>query len=92
MTPNRLLGHSSGEITRATGLELGLQMKGSMKHCEGCGLGNNVNKEQVPRAKEVGHRMFMDINSIKYKSAEGLELPSLIYLLLTTVMQFYLSS
>ena len=75
MTLHQLLGHPSEEITRATGLKLGLQMKGAINHCEGCGLGKmrqkNMNKEQVPRTKEVGDRIFMDISSIKYKSAGG---------------------
>ena len=50
-------------------------MKETIKHCEGCGLGKmkqkNANKENVPRAKQVGERMFTDITSIKHKSAEG---------------------
>ncbi len=75
MTLHQLLGHPSEEITRATGLKLGLQIKGAMNHCEGCGLGKmrqkNINKEQVPRGKEVGDRMSMDISSIKYKRAGG---------------------
>ena len=75
MTLHQLLGHSSEEITRATGVKLGVQMRGVMNHCEGCGLGKikqkNVSKEQVQRAKEVGDRMFMDISSIKYRSAGG---------------------
>ena len=75
MTLHQLLGHPSEEITRATGLKLGVQMRGVMNHYEGCGLGKmrqkNVSKEQVPRAKEVGERMFIDISSIKYRSAGG---------------------
>ena len=31
----------------------------------------NMNKKLVPRAKAVGDRMFMDISSIKHKSAGG---------------------
>ena len=69
------LGHPGEDMTRATGLKLGLRMKGSMHHCEGCGLGKmkqkNINKELVARAKSVGERMFMDISSIKHKSAGG---------------------
>ena len=30
-----------------------------------------IDKEQVPRAKNVGERMFVDISSIKHKSAGG---------------------
>ena len=30
-----------------------------------------MNKESVPRSKKVGERMFMDISSIKHKSAGG---------------------
>ena len=46
-----------------------------MRECKGCGLGKmrqkNVSKEQVPRSKTVGERMFMDISSIKHESAGG---------------------
>ena len=46
-----------------------------MQHCEGCGMGKTkqkkMNKESVPRSKKVGERMFMDISSIKHKSAGG---------------------
>ena len=31
----------------------------------------NVSKEQVPRAKNIGERMFVDISSIKHESAGG---------------------
>lgn len=47
-----------------------------MKHCERCGIGKmrqkNVNKEHVPRAKEVGDRIFMIIRqqSIPLQSGE----------------------
>ena len=75
LTLYQRLGHPSKDITRATGLKLGLKMKGTMRECEGCGLGKmrqkNVSKEQVPRAKNVGERMFVDISSIKHKSAGG---------------------
>ena len=75
MTLYQLLGHPSEEITRATDLKLRVQMRGVMNHCDGCGIGKmrqkNVSKEQVPRAKEVGERMFIDISSIKYRSAGG---------------------
>ena len=69
------LGHPSEDLTRATGLKLNLKMKGSMQHCDGCGMGKTkqkkMNKEPVPRAKKVGERMFMDISSIKHESAGG---------------------
>ena len=75
MTLHQRLGHPSEDITRATGLKLGLKMKGTMRECEGCGLGKmrqkNVSKEQVPRAKNIGERMFVVISSIKHKSAGG---------------------
>ncbi len=75
MTAHHKLGHPSETITRATGLKFGYKMKGTVKHCEGCGLGKmkqkNMNKENVPRAKQVGERMFIDISSIKHKSAGG---------------------
>ena len=75
VTLHQLLGHPSEEITRTMGLKSGVQMRGVMNHCEGCELGKmrqkNVIKEQVPRAKEVGDRMFMDISSIKYRSIGG---------------------
>ena len=64
LTLHQRLGHPSEDITRATGLKLGLKMKGTMRECKGCGLGKmrqkNVSKEQVPRAKNVGERMFVD--------------------------------
>ena len=54
---------------------LGLKMKVTMRECKGCGLGKmrqkNVSKEQVPRAKNIGERMFVDISSIKHKRAGG---------------------
>ena len=54
---------------------MGLKMKGIMRECEGCGLGKmrqkNVSKEQVPRTKNIGERIFVDISSIKHKSAGG---------------------
>ena len=31
----------------------------------------NVSKEQVPRAKNIGERIFVDISSIKHESAGG---------------------
>ena len=69
------LGHPSEDITRATGLKLGLKMKGTMREYKGCGLDkmrpNNKGKEQVPRAKSIGERIFVDISSIKHKSAGG---------------------
>ena len=75
LTLHQRLGHPSEDITRATGLKLGLKMKGTMRECEGCGLGKmrqkNVSKEQVPRAKNVGERIFVDISSIKHESAGG---------------------
>ena len=52
LTLHQRLGHLNEDITRATGLKLGLMMK-------------------VPRAKNVGERMFVDISSIKHKSAGG---------------------
>ena len=62
-------------MTKVTGIKLGLKMKGSMTHCEGCGLGKTrqkkINKELVERAKKVGDRMFLDISSIKHESAGG---------------------
>ena len=74
LTLYQRLGHPSEDITRATGLKLGLKMKGTMRDCEGCGLDKmrqkNVSKEQV-RAKNIGERMFVDISSIKHKSAGG---------------------
>ena len=39
LTLHQHLGHPSEDITRATGLKLGLKMKGTMRDCEGCGLG-----------------------------------------------------
>ena len=75
MTLHQRLGHPSEDITRATGLKLGLKMKGTMRECKGCGLGKirqkNVSKERVPRAKNVGERMFMAISSIKHESTGG---------------------
>ena len=80
LTLHQRLGHPSEDITRETGLKLGLKMKGIkmkgiMRECEGCGLGKmrqkNVSQEPVPRAKNVGERMFADISSIKHKSAGG---------------------
>ena len=75
LTLHQRLGHPSEDITRATGLKLGLKMKGTMSDFEGCGLGKmrqkNVSKEQVPRAQNIGERMFIDISSIKHKSAGG---------------------
>ena len=65
------MGHSSEDLTRATGLK----MKGSMQHCEGCGVGmtkqKKKNKEFMPRTKKVGERIFRDISSIKHGSAGG---------------------
>ena len=50
-------------------------MKGTMRECEWCGLGKmrqkNVSKEQVPRVKNIGERMFVYISSIKHESAGG---------------------
>ena len=70
MTLHQRLEHPSEDITRATGLKLGLKMKGTMRECEGCGLGKmrqkSVSKEQVPRAKNIGEKMFVDISSIKH--------------------------
>ena len=75
MTLHQHLGHPSEDITRSTGRKMGLNMKGAIRHCEGCGIGKmrqkNMNKEHVPRANTVGDRMFMDISSIKHKSAGG---------------------
>ena len=75
LTLHQRLGHPSEDITRATGLKLGLKMKGTMRECKGCGLGKmrqkNVSKEQVQRAMNIGERMFVDITSIKHKSAGG---------------------
>ena len=75
MTVHRIMGYPSENITRSTGLKFGYKMKGTMKHCEGCGYGKmkqkNVNKETVPRSKQIGERMFMDISSIKHKCAGG---------------------
>ena len=75
MTLHQRLGHPSKYITRATGIKLGLKMKGTMRECKGCGLGKmrqkNVSKEQVTRAKSIGERMFVDISSIKHKSTGG---------------------
>ena len=66
MTVHRMLVQPSENITRSTCLKFG-------KHCEGCSLGKtkqkNINKIIVPRAKQVGERTFMDISSIKHKSA-----------------------
>ena len=40
-------------------------MKGTMRYCEGCGLGKmrqkNVSKEQVPMAKNVGEYLIAGI-------------------------------
>ena len=61
LTLHQRLGHPSEDITRATGLKLGLKMKGTMRDCEGYGLGKmrqkNVSKEQVPRVKNIGERI-----------------------------------
>ena len=75
MTLHQYLWHPNEDITRATGHKIGLIMKGSINHCEGCGLGKmkqkNVSKGQVPRAAQVGDRIFVDISSIKHKSTGG---------------------
>ncbi len=75
MTLHQHLGHPSEDITRATECKMGLRVIGTMKHCEGCGVGKmkqkNMNKKHVPRAKAVGNRMLMDITSIKHKSSGG---------------------
>ena len=46
-----------------------------MRECEGCGPDKmrqkNVSKEQVPRAKNVGQGLCVDISSIKHESTGG---------------------
>ena len=76
MTLHQHFGHPSEYITRAMGLKLGLSMKGLMKQSEGYSTGKmrqkSISKERVPRAKEVGERILMDISSInKHERAGG---------------------
>ena len=69
------LGHPGENITRATAKILGVNLHGTMKHCDGCVLGKmrqkNLPKQKIASAKEVGHRFFLDISSIKYQSIGG---------------------
>ena len=69
------LGHPGENITRSTAKNLGMNLHGMLKHCNGCVLGKkatkNVPKQMVPNAKEVGQRLFLDISSIKYRSSGG---------------------
>ena len=39
LTLHQCLGYLSENIIRSTGLKLGLNMKGSMRECKGCGIG-----------------------------------------------------
>jgi len=69
------LGHPGENITRSTAKNLGMNLHGTMKHCDGCVMGKmrqkNVSKQKVLNAKAVGQRLFLDISSIKYRSSGG---------------------
>ena len=69
------LGHPCTEITKATAWKLKLNATGEMSKCEHCDIGKmrkkNINKKPLTRADTPGNRVYMDIGSIKYRSAGG---------------------
>ena len=72
---HEILGHPCVEITKATAAKLELKGTGEMSKCEHYDIGKmrkqNISKKPLARADIPGERVYMDISSIKYRSAGG---------------------
>ena len=71
---HKMLGHSSGDKTKATAKMLGLSISGKLEQCDDCARAKakqkKIGKEQE-RAKEKGERLYLDLSTVKGKSLGG---------------------
>ena len=71
---HKMLHHCESRTVVHTGNKLGLDIQGTVDECESCGKGKDKQSKLLKisetKSKRRGERLFMDINTVKDKAME----------------------